>query len=255
MKKNHKKRWKRLRKKFPKMIVAASVVLLSLVVLGGNFLLQMARKPLDALSFFEAEGSLPPEETWRRFEGAFRENSTKLITPHTLAALSQVESGGRSWASGTWQFEVSSDVSHLYGPPSSSFGLMQFTAGTFDRVKGLCIHNHRVVQDGPWYRWDTCWFTWLKSRMSARSSIETAAAYLHEHVMDIGKGCLNLSQEKAVTALAGVIHLCGSRRAKKICSPSGDYGSQHCGRHSVDRYVKRLWRYEGAFKRLDREAF
>jgi hypothetical protein len=60
--------------------------------------------------------------------------------------------------------------------------MYQFTDGTFDEARELCIHDHRVVADGPWYAWRSCWFNWLYTRVVPTNAIEMASAYLDVNV-------------------------------------------------------------------------
>ena len=41
----------------------------------------------------------------------------------------------------------------VYRPASSSVGMYQTTDGTFERAKRYCIHDHVVVEQGPWHAW------------------------------------------------------------------------------------------------------
>ena len=157
-----------------------------------------------------------------------------------MAALGLAASGRLAWGT---------RVTRLYSPPSSSFGLMQFTEGTFREASHLCIHDHKLVREGKWYDWNSCWFNTFSTRMSASDSIETAAAYLHQSILSSGFRGFGMSPNER-TSLAGLIHLCGVGRAKKLYRKKGTYANRYCGSHSVGRYISRLKTMHRKFKQL-----
>src|SRR5712692_6940176 len=141
----------------PVRIVVGTVLLVA-VWAAVNWMVQVARKPTEV--FFPVSGSLvkAPAETWRRYGPLFVKHSTAVITPELLAALAQVEGSGNPLARTYWRWRFSWTPFELYRPASSAVGMFQITDGTFAEATRYCIHNHVVVEDGPWYDPRSCWF-------------------------------------------------------------------------------------------------
>ena len=162
----------------PVRIVVATALLLA-VWATVNWLVQVARKPTEI--FFPVSGSFvkAPAQTWREYGPLFAEHSTTVITPELLAALAQVEGSGNPMARTYWRWRLSWNPFEVYRPASSAVGMFQITDGTFAEARHYCIHNHIVVEDGPWDDARSCWFkrstrawypgTRWKCRSAARS--------------------------------------------------------------------------------------
>ena len=60
--------------------------------------------------------------------------------------------------------------------------MFQITAGTFAEARRYCIHNHVVVEDGPWDDPNTCWFNALYTRVLPAHAVEMTAALLDRTV-------------------------------------------------------------------------
>ena len=179
-----------------------------------------------------------PVETWRHYESLFREHATAVITPEFLAALAQVEGGGNPVARTYWRWELTWNPLGLYQPASTAVGMYQITDGTFDEATHYCIHDHKVVQDGPWHDLKSCWFNSLYTRVLPSHAIELTAAWLDRGVTQaigprrIGKVTLQRKQD-----LAAVIHLCGAGAGRLYAARGFRLTPrQRCG----DHYVKRL---------------
>ena len=143
-----------------------------------NWTYQVVRKPTEL--FFPVSGTLnkTPTETWQEYGSIFRAHSTATITPELLAALAQVEGTGNPVARTYWRWSLSTHPFDVYRPASSAVGMYQFTDGTFDEARAYCIHNHRVVEDGPWHAWRSCWFNALYTRVVPTNAVELTSAYL-----------------------------------------------------------------------------
>ncbi|HUP56161.1 MAG TPA: hypothetical protein VM598_01825, partial [Bdellovibrionota bacterium] len=133
--------------------VAATVVLWLIV----NFTFQVIRKPTEL--FFPVSDTLykKPAETWAAYGPIFRAHSTAVMTPELLAALAQVEAAGNPVARTYWRWTLTTQPFEIYKPASSAVGMYQITDGTFEIARRLCISDHAVVEDGPWYEWQSCW--------------------------------------------------------------------------------------------------
>jgi len=227
------------------LLALSTVVTLWLVI---NWSYQVIRKPSEL--FFPVSGTLykTPAETWRQYAPIFEKYATAVITPEFLAALAQVEGSGNPvvrtywrWSWSPWPFEV-------YRPASSAVGMYQITDGTFAEARRYCIHQHTVVEDGPWNDWRSCWFNRLYTRVVPSHAVELTAAYLDHNVASIlERHPMNSTTPQQKQDLAAVIHLCGAgageayagRRLKLL-------DAQRCGDHEVHGYLARV----GAMQRV-----
>lgn len=235
----------------PLQILAGAALLLALFF-AVNWVVQVARKPAEV--FFPVSGALnkPPAETWLRYGWLFREHSTATVTPELLAALAQVEGAGNPVARTYWRWRWTSQPFELYRPASSAVGMYQITDAAFREAKRYCIHDHAVVDDGPWHDLRSCWFNRLYTRVVPSHAIEMTAALLD-------RGVANTLARRGITAatlqqkqdLAAVIHLCGggagdayARRGLRLAA------GQHCGDHDVARYLAQLNTTKAHFRRM-----
>lgn len=234
------------------IVLATAAVSVSLVI---NLVYQVVRKPSEL--FFPVSGTLykTPAETWRQYAPLFREYATAAITPDFLAALAQVEGSGNPIVRTYWRWALSSRPFSIYRPASSAVGMYQITDGTFAEARHYCIHDHRVVAEGAWNDWHSCWFNSLYSRVIPAHAVELTSADLDLHVGLIlsrhGLEGTNLAHRQA---LAAVIHLCGAgagdsyaRRGFKLTD------SQRCGDHRVIDYLSKVNLMRLTFDRLDSE--
>jgi hypothetical protein len=219
---------------------------------AANGLVQVVRKPTEL--FFPVSGVLykTPPETWRQYEPIFRAHATATITPEFLAALAQLEATGNPLARTYWRWRAAPDPFAVYRPASSAVGMYQITDGTFAEAKRYCIHDHAVVEDGPWHDPRSCWFNALYLRVVPSHAVELTAAYLDVRVAGILArqriGSATLAQRQY---LAAVIHLCGAG-AGEVYAKRGFRltDGQRCGDHAVRDYLERLESMKRVFARL-----
>ena len=232
-------------------------VLVGLVVVlavwsAVNWAYQVIRKPTELL--FPVSGVLvkTPPETWRHYGPSFRAHATAVITSELLAALAQIEGRGNPMARTYWRWSLTWNPFALYQPASSAVGMYQITDATFLEAKRYCIHDHVVVDDGPWYDVTSCWFNSFYSRIVPSHAVELTAALLDRRVAQT----LERQQVVLVTLqqkqdLAAIIHLCGAgpgdayaRRGFRLIA------GQRCGDHDIGRYLGQVNAMKLQFRRL-----
>jgi len=232
-------------------IIVATVVILA-VWSAVNWAYQVMRKPTEL--FFPMSGALSktPAETWRQYVPLFREHSTPVMTPELLAALAQVEGAGNPVARTYWRWRMSWNPFELYRPASSAVGMYQITDPTFREARRYCIHDHVVVEDGPWHEWKSCWFNGLYMRVVPSHAVELTSALLDRSVAStiarqrVGVAALQQKQD-----LAAIIHLCGAgpgdayaRRGFRLTP------AQKCGDHDVKGYLGQVNAMKRQFARM-----
>lgn len=223
---------------------------------GLNWVYQVVRKPSEL--FFPVSGVLHrlPDETWDTYESVFRRHSTRTITPAFLAALAQIEASGNPIARTYWRWSLSPRPFDVYRPASSAVGMYQITDGTFDEARSYCIHDHVVVEDGPWHDMRSCWFNSLYTRTFASHSVELTAAYLDQRVARaLARARLAKATLRQKENLAAIIHLCGAgageryaRRGLRLVA------HQRCGDHDVRAYINRVQGMKTVFLRLGADS-
>ncbi|MDR4493676.1 MAG: transglycosylase SLT domain-containing protein [Nitrospirales bacterium] len=226
----------------PIVRVVVIPALFLLLWLGGNWVFHAFNKPTEI--FFPLDRSLHkrPIETWRQYESLFREHATAVITPEFLAALAQVEGGGNPVARTYWRWELNWNPLELYRPASSAVGMYQITDGTFQEAKRYCIHDHEVVEDGPWHDLQSCWFNVLYTRVIPSHAIELTSALLDRQVRQAIEprrpGAVPLRKKQN---LAAVIHLCGFGAGRAYAAHRFRLTPrQRCGDHDVKNYLARI---------------
>jgi len=228
--------------------VAAAVALW----FAANGLVQVVRKPTEL--FFPVSGTLAktPAETWREYEPLFRAHATAVLTPALLAALAQVEGSGNPVARTYWRWQPAWNPFELYRPASSAVGMYQITDGTFREARRYCIHDHAVVEDGPWHALRSCWFNGLYTRVVPSHAAELTSAWLDRRVA----GTLERHRIAGATLqqkqnLAAVIHLCGAG-AGNVYARRGFQltDGQRCGDHDVRAYLSKINAMKRVFARL-----
>lgn len=232
--------------------VIAVVVVLIATWFPVNWLYQVLRKPAEL--FFPVSGTLykTPSETWRQYESIFRKHSTAVITPDLLAALAQVEGSGNPVVRTYWRWYLTWEPFEVYRPASSAVGMYQITDGTFAEARRYCIHDHTVVEDGPWNELRSCWFNSLYTRVVPTHAVELTSAYLDRRVttilqrQHIANATLQQKQD-----LAAVIHLCGAavgesyvRRGFRLTA------KQRCGDHDAAFYLTKVNIFKRVFARF-----
>ena len=223
-----------------RLLVAASVILTVWWIVNWTY--QAVRKPTEL--FFPVSGALSktPTETWHEYEPIFRAHSTVVMAPELLAALAQVEGSGNPVARTYWRWRLSWNPFELYRPASSAVGMYQITDPTFLEARRYCIHDHAVVEAGPWYDLHSCWFNSIYMRVIPSHAAEMTAALLDRGVSGtlarhrVASATLQQKQD-----LAAIIHLCGAgggdgyaRRAFRLTA------GQKCGDHDVAAYLSRV---------------
>lgn len=224
----------------------------ALLLVAVNLIYQVARKPTELYYPIEDSFHKTPEETWRAYGSLFERHATPIITADFLAALAQTESAGNPVVRTYWRFAWTSDPFGLYRPASSAVGMFQIIDGTFDEASRYCIHDHRVVREGPWYDWKSCWLNELYFRTIPSHAIELTSAHLHTSVEQalrrhpVRGASLRQKQE-----LAALIHLCGAGAGRAHARRGLRLGhGLRCGAHEAYRYVSNVRMAQARFARL-----
>jgi hypothetical protein len=217
-----------------------------------NWTYQVIRKPSEL--FFPISGQFykDPAQTWRAYGKIFERHSTAVMTPDLLAALAQVEGSGNPVVRTYWRFSLTHEPFEIFRPASSAVGMYQITDGTFAIARRYCVHRHRVVEEGPWYDFKSCWLNELYTRTVPSHAVEMTAAYLDRGVAQVlaRHPSLRATLEQKQT-LATMMHLCGAgaaaeyaRRGLKVTA------RQRCGTHDAHSYVERVMSMQRRFKVL-----
>jgi hypothetical protein len=214
--------------------------LLFLLWFGVNWAYHAFNKPSEILFPLDHSLNKRPVETWKQYKSLFREHATAAITPEFLAALAQVEGGGNPVARTYWRWQLTWNPLEWYQPASSAVGMFQITDGTFREATRYCIHDHVVVEDGPWHDLQSCWFNSLYTRVVPSHAIELTAALLDRRVTQTigGRKGVTLKQKQN---LASVIHLCGAGAGRAYAARGLRLTPrQRCGDHDVKDYLARI---------------
>jgi hypothetical protein len=235
-------------------IIVGTVLLVTLWA-AVNWIVQVVRKPTEVSVVAGAvSGPLAkvPAQTWRQYGPLFDEHSTAVITPELLAALGQVESSGNPVARTYWRWRLSWNPFDLYGPASSAVGMFQITDGTFAEARRYCIHDHVVVEDGPWYDTRSCWFNALYTRVLPAHAVEMTAALLDRTVARIlGRNRITSASLQQQQDLAAIAHLCGDGAGDGYARRGFRFtGGQRCGDHDPRRYLAQVNALKRQFARL-----
>jgi hypothetical protein len=235
-------------------IVRAVVILttIPLFLLGGNWLYQAFNKPAEILFPLDHSLNKNPAETWKQYGSLFREHATTVITPELLAALAQAEGGGNPAARTYWKWHLTWNPLELYQPASSAVGMYQITDGTFQQARRYCVHDHRVVEDGPWHDPNSCWFNSLYTRVLPSHAVQLTSALLDRlvsHTIALRpSGSVTLQQKQS---LASVIHLCGATAGRAYVTRGFRLSPhQRCGGHNVRSYLTRVNAMKQQFAKL-----
>ncbi|MGC1520645.1 MAG: hypothetical protein WA803_03805 [Steroidobacteraceae bacterium] len=244
----------RLFRRAPPAARALTVLALALILwLILNWVYQVVRKPSEL--FFPVSGTLNkrPAETWAQYAPLFRRYSTSVISPELLAALAQVEGSGNPVVRTYWRWSFNAKPFEVYRPASSAVGMYQITDGTFAEARRYCIHDHTVVEDGPWNDWNSCWFNRLYTRVIPSHAVELTAAYLDRSVTGVlDRHHVKFAAQERKDELAAVIHLCGAgagdafvRRGLRLAE------GERCGDHDARNYVARVAGMERVFRSIE----
>jgi len=252
----HRRAWRSLRHATPLTQILVGVTACLALALAVNWTYQVIRKPSEL--FFPLSGTLykTPSQTWSAYGPIFRAYSTPIMTPQLLAAIAQVEGSGNPVVRTYWRWTWTSQPFEMYRPASSAVGMYQFTDGTFAEARHYCIHDHAVVEDGPWNHWRSCWLNRFYARVIPAHAVELASAYLDRQVSTL----LERHRTRGATLaqmqrLAAVIHLCGAgagneylRRGFRLLT------RQRCGDHDARAYLARVDAMKTLFTRLAAEG-
>jgi len=232
--------------------VSIVVGLAFVALLGVNFAYQVIRKPSELFFPVSSRFYKDPAATWRAYGSLFERHSTPVMTPDLLAALAQIEGSGNPIVRTYWRFSLTGYPFDVYRPASSAVGMYQITDGTFAIARRYCIHGHRVVEEGPWYDFKSCWFNELYTRTVPSHAVELTSAYLDRGVADL------LARHPHVKAtleqkqmLAAMMHLCGAGAAAEYVRRGLRLApGQRCGAHDARSYVARVVSMQRRFKAL-----
>jgi len=227
---------------------AAAFVLL----LAVNWTYQVIRKPSEL--FFPISESFykEPADTWDAYGGLFERHATPVMTADLLAALAQVEGSGNPVVRTYWRFSLRNEPFEIFRPASSAVGMYQITDGTFEIARRYCVHRHRVVEEGPWYDFKSCWLNELYTRTVPSHAVEMTAAYLDRGVADLltRRPTLRATLEQKQT-LATMMHLCGAGAAAEYVRRGLTLtAGQRCGAHDARGYVARVTGMQRRFRTL-----
>ena len=226
----------------PIVQLVGGILLLLILWVPVNWLVQVVRKPAEVYGAVSVSRAKVPAETWQEYGALFDTHSTAVVTPELLAALAQIESSGNPAALTYWRWRFSWNPFNVYRPASSAVGMFQLTDGTFAEARKYCVHDHVVVEDGPWHDLQSCWFNALYTRVVAGHAVEMTAALLDRTVARI------LERHRITTAslrqrqdLAAVIHLCGGGAADGYARRGFRFTrGQRCGDHDPRGYLARV---------------
>jgi hypothetical protein len=243
---------RRTRRLPPFVQVGMWLAVLAVVALAVNGVYQLARKPTEL--FFPVSGVLykTPAETWRDYGALFRRYSTASIAPELLAALAQVEASGNPLARTYWRWSWGLRPFEVYRPASSAVGMYQITDSTFAEARHYCVHEHRLVREGPWDDWHSCWLNGLYFRVVPAHAVELTAAYLDLEVGEIlGAEYLGPASRAQRRHLAAVVHLCGAGAAQAFARRGFSFSEgERCGDHDPRTYLTRVDAMQAVFARL-----
>jgi len=244
--------WRALRSSPGAVQIAILSVVFLVAFFAVNWTFQVVRKPSEL--FFPISGSFykEPVETWRAYGTLFERHSTPVMTADLLAALAQVEGSGNPVVRTYWRFSLGVEPFEIFRPASSAVGMYQITDGTFAVARRYCVHRHRVVEEGPWYDFKSCWLNELYTRTVPSHAVEMTAAYLDRGVADVLARfpALRATLEQKQT-LATMMHLCGAGAAAQYARRGLTLtAGQRCGSHDARSYVGRVTSLQRRFKGL-----
>jgi hypothetical protein len=130
--------------------------------------------------------------------------------------------------------------------------MYQITDGTFEEAKRYCIHDHVVVEEGPWYDWRSCWFNSLYFRVVPSHAIELTAAHLDRAVsMTIARNQTHHETLEQKQRLAALVHLCGAEAGDRYARGGFELASDlRCGDHDARDYIGRVAAMKRVFAAL-----
>lgn len=239
-----------IRKAPPTVQVGIYLSILVIVSMSINWVYHAYYKPTELFFPVERAFHKSPPKTWSEYGALFEVHSTTIVTPELLAALAQAEGSGNPVARTYWRLHLTAwNPLEWYRPASSAVGMFQITNGTFQEGKRYCIHDHQVVEDGPWHDLNSCWFNSLYSRVIPGHAMEMTAALLDRQVTRlVGNRPATLQQKQD---LAAIIHLCGAGFGRAYVSRNFQLAvHQRCGDHDVRTYLRKIHTFTQQFALL-----
>jgi hypothetical protein len=244
--------WRAFHRQTRAVQIGIGIILLGLLWLSANWIYQVARKPSEL--FFPVSGTLnkTPAETWQRYGPLFVKYSTAVMTPDLLAAIAQIEGSGNPVARTYWRWSWTSQPFEMYRPASSAVGMYQITDGTFAESRKYCIRDHRVVDDGPWNDWQSCWFNSLYARVIPADAVELTSAHLDRSVaLALQRHHVAAASVQQKQSLAALMHLCGAGAGEEFVRRGFRlYEGQRCGDHEARSYVGKVIAMKAVFDRI-----
>ena len=237
-------------------LILFKFLLISLTLLTTtNFTVQIYRKPSEILNFLPLGKAKTLEQTWSAYQKYFRRYSVDFITPIYLASLAHVESSGNPLATPKWRMRLHDDWSKLYAPESTAVGLFQFTNATYEEAKKYCVRSGRIIRDGRWDDFNSCWFNWAYLRISAADSIQMAAALLYTDTLDVLQSLAPKISAQRKREVSSVIHLCGKTKGIEFVQKKFNLRAlRNCGDYSPLTYVQKVSQNERALESFDTNA-
>jgi hypothetical protein len=246
-------RWLKAFRKTPGVVqVTVGAVLVFVLFVAVNWTYQVVRKPSELWFPISGQFYKDPAATWGAYRSLFERHSTDVMTADLLAALAQIEGSGNPVVRTYWRFSLTNEPFEIFRPASSAVGMYQITDGTFAIARRYCVHRHRVVEEGPWYDFKSCWLNELYTRTVPSHAVEMTAAYLDRGVVNV------LARFPALRAtlaqkqtLATMMHLCGAGAAAEYARRGLQLTTgQRCGTHDARSYVARVTSMQRRFKAL-----
>jgi len=255
--KSTRRRWRKRLRVLPRSVqILLGVLALACASISLNWIYHVARKPSEL--FFPVSGRLDksPGETWRAYEPLFRSHSTPVVSAELLAALAQIEGAGNPVARTYWRWSLSANPLSIYRPASSAVGMYQLTDGTFSEARRYCIHDHVVVEDGPWHDIRSCWLNGLYTRVVPSHAVELTAAHLDRRVGAIlARRRISSASLERKQDLAAVIHLCGASAGAAFATRGFRFEQgMRCGDHDPDAYLSKVRKMKALFAGLAHDA-
>lgn len=207
-----------------------------------NLTFHIYQNPIHIFSFGAKPFYKTAIETWRSYGETFQRHGDSRVTPELLAAIAQVESNGNPLAAPPWRLSFSTDLTQIYAPASSAFGIMQITKGTFETMQKIAREEGKPAP--------------ILTRLRSEDSILLSALHLRRSIQEIigERGWDKLDRRRA-TQLASIIHLCGpevGRRFVKI-----NYRTERlsrCGSHWPEVYSNKVWEMRQQFEKFSQST-
>jgi hypothetical protein len=227
-----------------KLKALAYTFLLLMLIFSTNWVIQVYRNPAILVGLFAGNNFKSSRTTWQLYQHHFKRHATSIMTPKFLAGLAQAESAGNPLVVPKWKWRLTTDITRIYAPASTSAGLYQYTKPTFRDAKRFCIHDHKVTIRKQFPDLTGCWFNGLYSRFWPSHAVEMTSARLHFYTVELLKknGLEHIPLNKK-HQLAAMIHLCGVSKGDRFVKAGFDFDKlSKCGSHGTRNYFRRIER-------------